>query len=283
MARVPLICFDVVEWYLPHRVLRQFGRVQSVPDRFDTKWQLHVTDRRGRAGTDWRLFFMRYIQLWDARRDSIVQADYSDEVIPSSDPYMLWYRRHTHQLIGNSSHVSESGYQGVRPYLEALVARARRSYHLAEDAHFRRDGQHALQAVTEIRELLYQAFQVAHRGDRLHYGHYGVHSSAAVPDTSAPSTSAPSTSAPATSAPSTSVTPPHTTPYISGIPYMPDLDWTPPRYMHDVVTPPTQLPPPDSSTAIMSTHDAVLTFQNSSKSHQYDHMAIVLINNYVMD
>ncbi|KAL7196126.1 hypothetical protein ACSBR1_036194 [Camellia fascicularis] len=151
------------------------------------------------------------------------------------------------------------------------VAGAGRSFHLAEDAHLRRDGQHALQAVAEIRELLYQAFQLAHRGDRLHYGHYGVHTSAAAPDTSAPSTLAPSTSAPATSAPSTSVTPPHTTPYISadsldvlptqhtGIPYVPDPDWTPPRYMHGVVTPPTQLPPPDSSTATMSTHDAVLT------------------------
>ncbi|KAL7252540.1 hypothetical protein ACSBR1_007158 [Camellia fascicularis] len=270
MARVPLICFDVVEWHLPDRVLRKFGRVQSVPDRFDTEWQLHVTDRRGRAGTDWHLFYMPYIQLWDARRDSIVQADYSDEVIPSSDPYMLWYRRHTHLLVGNPSHVSESGYQGVGPYLEALVARAGRSFHLAEDTHLRRDGQHALQAVAEIRELLYQAFQVAHRGDRLHYGHYGVHTSAAAPNTSTPSTSAPSTSAPATSAPSTSVTPPHTTPYISadsldvlptqhtGIPYVPDPDWTPPRYMHDVVTPSTQLPPSDSSTATMSTHDAVL-------------------------
>lgn len=138
------------------------------------------------------------------------------------------------------------------------VAGARRPYHLVEDAYFRRDGQHALQAVVEIRELLYQAFQVAHRGDRLHYGHYGVHSSAAAPDTSTPSTSAPSTSAPATSAPLTSVTPPHTTPYISSILYVPDPDWTPPRYMHDVVTPPTQLPPPNSLTATMSTHDAVL-------------------------
>ena len=115
------------------------------------------------------------------------------------------------------------------------VAGAGRSYHLAEDAHFRRDGQHALQAVAEIRELLYQAFQLAHRGDRLHFGHYGVHTSAAAPDTSALSTSAP-----ATSAPSTSVTPPHTTTYISaayldvlptqhtGIPNMPDPGWTPP-------------------------------------------------------
>ncbi|KAL7235580.1 hypothetical protein ACSBR1_018968 [Camellia fascicularis] len=75
MARVPLICFDVVEWHLPDRVLRQFGWVQSVPDQFDTEWRLHVADRRSRAGTDWSLFYMRYIQQWDAHWDTIVQAD----------------------------------------------------------------------------------------------------------------------------------------------------------------------------------------------------------------
>ncbi|KAL7176320.1 hypothetical protein ACSBR2_029795 [Camellia fascicularis] len=231
MARVPLICFDVVEWHLPDRVLRQFG------------------------------------QLWDARRDSIVQADWSDGVLPSSDPYMLWYRRHTHLLVGNPSHLSESGYQGVGPFLEALVVRAGRSYHLAEGALFRRDGQRAMQALAEIRELLYEGIQHAHRVDRLHFGHYGVHSAAAALDTSITSTSVPSTSAPATAGPWTSVTPPHDTSYISSdSPHVhptqyADPDWTPPRYMHDVVTPPTQLLPAflgTTSTAPMSTHDVVL-------------------------
>ncbi|KAL7227447.1 hypothetical protein ACSBR1_022323 [Camellia fascicularis] len=226
MARVPLICFNVVEWHLPDRVLQKFGRVQFVPDRCDTEWRLHATDRRGRASTDWSLYHMRYIQLWDARHDSIVQVDWSDEVV-----------------------------------------RAGRSYHLAEDALFRRDGQHAMQAFAEIRELLYEGIQHAHRVDCLHFGHYGVHSAAAAPDTSVPSTSVPSTSAPATAGPWTSVTPPHGTPYISL--YSPhvhptqhvDPDWTPPRCMHDVVTPPIQLPPAflgTSLTATMSTHDAVL-------------------------
>ncbi|KAL7233872.1 hypothetical protein ACSBR1_017473 [Camellia fascicularis] len=156
---------------------------------------------------------MRYIKQWDARRDTIVQADWSDDVLPSSDPYMLWYRRHTRLLVGNPSHLSESGYQGVGPSLEALHA---------------------------------------HRGDRLHFGHYGVHSAAAAPDTSVLSTSVPSTSSPAISGPWTSVTPPHAIPYISldslhihptqhtGIHYVADPDWTPPRYMHEVVTPSTQ-------------------------------------------
>ncbi|GMP46611.1 hypothetical protein CsSME_00014692 [Camellia sinensis var. sinensis] len=159
-------------------------------------------------------------------------ANWSDEVLPSSDPYMLWYQRHTRLLVGNPSHLSESGYHGVGPSLEALVmVAAGRSYHLAEDAIFRRNGQHALQRS----ETYY----------RLHFGHYGVHSAVAAPDTSVPPMSVPSTSAPATSSHWTSVTPPHVTPYISpdslhvhptqhtGIPYVVDPDWTPPRYMHD--------------------------------------------------
>ena len=62
MVRVPLIWFDVVEWHLPDCVLRQFGRVQAVPDRCDTEWRLRATDRRGRASTDWSQHHMRYIQ-----------------------------------------------------------------------------------------------------------------------------------------------------------------------------------------------------------------------------
>ena len=40
--RTPLICFYAVEYHLPHRVARQFGRLQpSPPDDFSTGWQLH--------------------------------------------------------------------------------------------------------------------------------------------------------------------------------------------------------------------------------------------------
>ncbi|GMP37727.1 hypothetical protein CsSME_00009293 [Camellia sinensis var. sinensis] len=165
-------------------------------------------------------------------QDEARTADWSDKVLPSSDPYMF--------------QLSEFRYQGVGPSLEALVVGAGRSYHLAENALFRRDGQHALQAIVEIRDLLYKAIQHAHQGDRLHFGHYDVHSAAAAPNTSVPSTSVPSTSAPATSGPWTSVTPPHATTYISpnslhvyptqhtGIPYVANPDWTLPRYMHDI-------------------------------------------------
>ncbi|XP_066323182.1 protein MAIN-LIKE 1-like [Miscanthus floridulus] len=40
--RTPLICFYAVEYHLPHRVARRFGRLQpSLPDDFSTGWQLH--------------------------------------------------------------------------------------------------------------------------------------------------------------------------------------------------------------------------------------------------
>ncbi|CAL5356464.1 unnamed protein product [Camellia sinensis] len=229
---------------------------------------------------------------------TIVQANWSDEVLSSSE-----------FLVGNSSHLSQSEYQGVGPSLEAFVVGVWRSYHLAEDALLRRDEQYALQALAEIRDLLYEAIRHAHQGDCLHFGHYGVHNTAAAPDTSVSSTSVPSTSASSTSGPWTSVTPPHVTPYISpdslhihstqhtGIPYVADPDWTPPRYMHEVVTPPTQLPPPHSSgvcsvgvdtctshiptlhtptfvgtssTTTTTTHDAVLTGISHAQDEVYN-------------
>lgn len=50
-----LICWDVVEPHLPHRVMRQFGFHQSLPDMrlTDNQIALHSLDRRGRANQDW--------------------------------------------------------------------------------------------------------------------------------------------------------------------------------------------------------------------------------------
>ncbi|XP_071906077.1 serine/threonine-protein phosphatase 7 long form homolog [Coffea arabica] len=50
-----LICWDVVESHLPHRVMRQFGFHQSLPDMrlTDNQAALHFLDRRSRANQDW--------------------------------------------------------------------------------------------------------------------------------------------------------------------------------------------------------------------------------------
>ena len=43
----PLICFDIVEWHRPKRVLRQFGLQQEIPQFCSIELNLHSVDRRG--------------------------------------------------------------------------------------------------------------------------------------------------------------------------------------------------------------------------------------------
>ncbi|KAL6336065.1 hypothetical protein AAG906_010334 [Vitis piasezkii] len=50
----PLICFHIVEWHRPDRVLRQFGLVQHIPEQCDTELGLHRYD--------WMSIHHHYIQ-----------------------------------------------------------------------------------------------------------------------------------------------------------------------------------------------------------------------------
>ncbi|KAI8019140.1 hypothetical protein LOK49_LG04G02946, partial [Camellia lanceoleosa] len=120
MARVPLICFDIIDWHLPDRVLRQFGRVQSVPDRFDAHLAMHFRDRRGKMTIDWAKEYQTFIGEWNNRRNTIVHAERSNEVLTSLGPYMLWFRHHTRLVLSNPSDIAAFGYQGVGGSLEGL-------------------------------------------------------------------------------------------------------------------------------------------------------------------
>lgn len=41
----PLICFDVIEWHRPDRVLRQYGLHQGISVSCDTEAKLHAIDK----------------------------------------------------------------------------------------------------------------------------------------------------------------------------------------------------------------------------------------------
>ncbi|KAL7233358.1 hypothetical protein ACSBR1_017058 [Camellia fascicularis] len=118
---------------------------------------------------------------------------------------MLWFRRHTRLVLSNPSDIAALGYQGVRGSLE--VCRVARAFHLADAAYIIRDGREALDAIVDIRELLYDGLQQAHRRDRLDFGHIGEDPCMGVDiiPTSVAHTNMPSTE------PSTSMPRPHPT------------------------------------------------------------------------
>nr|XP_048334933.1 serine/threonine-protein phosphatase 7 long form homolog isoform X2 [Ziziphus jujuba var. spinosa] len=95
----PLVCFDIVEWHQPDRVLRQFGLHQAIPVHCDTEVKLHAIDRRGRHHYDWQAYHGRYIQLWEAREENIATGEPEGHTMHYHDPYMEWYRSITRRLI----------------------------------------------------------------------------------------------------------------------------------------------------------------------------------------
>uniref|UniRef100_K3Z028 SWIM-type domain-containing protein n=1 Tax=Setaria italica TaxID=4555 RepID=K3Z028_SETIT len=66
----PLILYYVVEFHMPHRVMRQFGRMQPCPPlELSTSQQLHSIDRRKRyKENDWRLKHAQYLLLWQNKQ-----------------------------------------------------------------------------------------------------------------------------------------------------------------------------------------------------------------------
>uniref|UniRef100_A0A494G9G1 Aminotransferase-like plant mobile domain-containing protein n=1 Tax=Solanum lycopersicum TaxID=4081 RepID=A0A494G9G1_SOLLC len=62
-ARVPIFCWDVVEVYLPDRVMRQFGLVQAIPSSFAFDATHFNHDRRGRSNTNWELEHAQWLHF----------------------------------------------------------------------------------------------------------------------------------------------------------------------------------------------------------------------------
>ncbi|CAH9079630.1 unnamed protein product [Cuscuta europaea] len=89
-ARVPLICFHVVEHHFPDRVLQQFGLQQVISGPCDTYVDLHKIDRREKHTEDWGMHHIQYITMWDERAAYIVHGTPSLVPTASAD-YMRWF------------------------------------------------------------------------------------------------------------------------------------------------------------------------------------------------
>ncbi|KAF5936809.1 hypothetical protein HYC85_024315 [Camellia sinensis] len=72
---------------------------------------------------DWAKEYQTFTDDWNNQRNSIVHAERSNEVCTSSDPFILWFRRHTHLVLSNPSDIAALRYQCIGGSLEGLAHR----------------------------------------------------------------------------------------------------------------------------------------------------------------
>ena len=94
-----LNCMDVVEPYHPERVLRQFGRIQTIP-RAPLAPERAT---RGSTAASYRIRYLYHAQEWDRWEDHLLsRASRSHPVTRPTDSvpgFMDWYSRITHLAV----------------------------------------------------------------------------------------------------------------------------------------------------------------------------------------
>ena len=102
-ARVPLVCFCIVERHHPDSVLRQFGLAQERPDHVVYDDRLHKIDLRGKVGKNWREEHGPYIISWEMRRQQLCHAPPQIGEMPRNHAYYVWYRPVTRKYVDRNS------------------------------------------------------------------------------------------------------------------------------------------------------------------------------------
>ena len=90
----PLLCFQIVEYYHPERVMRQFGLLQKClkwpTDNLDKS--VHYVKMIGKSGINWLDKHAQYYRLWNMRAEHVVGDDNFDLGVD----YTTWYHQHSH-------------------------------------------------------------------------------------------------------------------------------------------------------------------------------------------
>ncbi|KAH1242207.1 Serine/threonine-protein phosphatase 7 long form [Glycine max] len=99
-AVVPLICFHIVEWHQPDRVLRQFGMQQPILECPSQPLNIHGLTLKGKHDENWFQLLASMISQGNN------QAEFRVDVYPRqqgllsfNSDYMVWYRRKTKMLV----------------------------------------------------------------------------------------------------------------------------------------------------------------------------------------
>ncbi|KAK9996575.1 hypothetical protein SO802_021261 [Lithocarpus litseifolius] len=102
-ARVPLVCFCIVETHHPDCVLRQFGLAQERPDHVVYDHRLHRIDLRGKVEKNWREEHGPYILTWDIKQQRLCHAPPQIGEMPRDHAYYRWYRSVTRKYVDRNS------------------------------------------------------------------------------------------------------------------------------------------------------------------------------------
>ncbi|KAH1232461.1 Serine/threonine-protein phosphatase 7 long form [Glycine max] len=99
-AVVPLICFHVVEWHQPDRVLRQFGLQQPIPGFPSQPQNLHGLTLKGKQDENWFHLLAPIISQWNNAAEFRVDVYPRQEgLLGFNSDYMVWYRRKTKMFV----------------------------------------------------------------------------------------------------------------------------------------------------------------------------------------
>lgn len=99
-AKVPLICFHIIEWHLPDRVMRQFGGTQGIPSICNTEVDLHKIDLRNKTDAGWQRRHKKYVRLWRHRHESVIEV--INGPVQVQPEYQHWYLQHTRRWISRT-------------------------------------------------------------------------------------------------------------------------------------------------------------------------------------
>ena len=89
-ALVPLICFQVIEWHQPDRVLRQFGMQQPIPRCPSQPLNIHGITLKGKHDENWGQLYVPMISQWNNRANFRVD-DYPQQegLLSFNSDYMV--------------------------------------------------------------------------------------------------------------------------------------------------------------------------------------------------
>ncbi|KAL0009199.1 hypothetical protein SO802_010701 [Lithocarpus litseifolius] len=102
-ARVPLVCFCIVETHHPDRVVRQFGLAQERPDHVVYDDRLHRIDLHGKVEKNWREEHGPYILTWDMRQQRLYHAPLQTGEMSRDHVYYCWYHPVTQKYVDRNS------------------------------------------------------------------------------------------------------------------------------------------------------------------------------------